>query len=100
MALLNNWYLKTSNNKIYRENDGELRYVVSDLGASFGKTGAITTRSKGRLKDYQKAPFILRHSDETIDFVMRTKPFPLTKLLWPRYYREKAEIRQVTRNVP
>jgi hypothetical protein len=40
--LLNNWDLKTSNNKIYAltdsPNDGRRIYVVRDLGASLGKT--------------------------------------------------------------
>jgi len=100
MALLNNWDLKTSNNKIYEEKDGDLRYVVSDLGASFGRTGAITTRSKGKLKDYRKDPFIQRQSDETVDFVMRTRPSPITKPFRRRYYKEKAQIAEITKNVP
>jgi hypothetical protein len=100
MALLNNWDLKTSNNKLYEEKDGDLRYVVSDLGASFGRTGAITTRSKGKLKDYKKDPFIQRQSNDTIDFVMRTKPSPITKPFRRRYYEGKAQIAEVTKNVP
>src|SRR4051812_14232628 len=42
MALLNNWDLKTANNVILQTTsaDGvtERRYVISDLGATFGKT--------------------------------------------------------------
>jgi hypothetical protein len=38
MALFENWDLKDSNNRILA-GGGELRYVVSDLGATFGKTG-------------------------------------------------------------
>src|ERR1044071_5652027 len=35
MALINNWDLKDSNNKIvYVEKDDELRYIISDLGAT------------------------------------------------------------------
>jgi|tagenome__1003787_1003787.scaffolds.fasta_scaffold20927275_2 hypothetical protein len=100
MALLNNWDLKTSNNKVYEEKDGELHYVVSDLGASFGRTGAIATRSKGNLKDYKRDPFIQHQSEKTVDFVMRTKPFPLTDLFRRRYYKEKVQIAEVTKNVP
>ncbi|HJQ35370.1 MAG TPA: hypothetical protein VJ866_24675 [Pyrinomonadaceae bacterium] len=42
MALLNNWDIKDTNNKVLyvpgREGrDGELRYIVSDLGATFGR---------------------------------------------------------------
>ncbi|HZB46756.1 MAG TPA: hypothetical protein VE360_15980, partial [Pyrinomonadaceae bacterium] len=41
MALLNNWDIKDANNKIFYTR-GELRYVISDLGATFGrvKSGA------------------------------------------------------------
>ena len=42
MALIENWDLKDSNNRVLAvsTNGGtELRYVVSDLGATFGKTG-------------------------------------------------------------
>jgi hypothetical protein len=42
MALIENWDLKDSNNRILAVSGArgaELRYVVSDLGATFGKTG-------------------------------------------------------------
>ena len=42
MALIENWDLKDSNNRILAVNGArgrELRYIVSDLGATFGKTG-------------------------------------------------------------
>jgi hypothetical protein len=42
MALLNNWDIKDTNNKVLYVpgaggRDGELRYIVSDLGATFGR---------------------------------------------------------------
>src|SRR5512146_2964553 len=39
MSLLNNWDLKQVNNSIYVV-DGERRYAVSDVGATFGNTGS------------------------------------------------------------
>jgi len=40
MALMENWDLKDANNRVlYVEEKGELHHVVSDLGATFGKTG-------------------------------------------------------------
>jgi hypothetical protein len=42
MAFIENWDLKDANNKVLwapGANGNELRYVVSDLGATFGKTG-------------------------------------------------------------
>ena len=50
MALLNNWDLKYTNNKVVRPDKksamdpDERIYYVSDLGASFGKTGAIARK--------------------------------------------------------
>jgi hypothetical protein len=57
MALLNNWDLKEINNAIYLV-DGEQRYAVSDLGASFGKTGNIINRSRNDLEGYKGSKFI------------------------------------------
>src|SRR5207245_10551047 len=57
MVLMNNWDLKEINNAIDVV-DGEQRYVVSDLGASFGKTGNTITRSKGDLKGYKESKFV------------------------------------------
>jgi len=50
MALLNNWDLKYTNNKVLRpnkkstEDQDERIYYVSDLGASFGKTGSLARK--------------------------------------------------------
>ena len=74
MALLNDWDLKTENNKIYSENNTERRYVVSDEGASFGRTGGVTTRSKGDLQQYREAETV---GAAAVDFVMATRPLPL-----------------------
>ena len=51
MALINNWDLKEVNNAIYEEKGEGPRYVVSDLGATFGETGnsdyPVKEQSKG-----------------------------------------------------
>ena len=42
MALMENWDLKDANNRVLwvkRDGGNELRYIVSDLGTTFGKTG-------------------------------------------------------------
>jgi hypothetical protein len=49
MALVNNWDLKEVNNVVY-EVDGEQRYVVSDLGATFGKTGTVSAARRATPK--------------------------------------------------
>jgi hypothetical protein len=77
MALLNNWDTKDSNNVIfYVANSGgrsESRYVISDLGATFGKTGSFPllwrlTRSRNHPKDYASAKFIDKVKGERVAF--------------------------------
>ena len=64
MLLLENWDIKDSNNEIIQvKGTNRLRYVVSDLGATFGKTGGLPilwtiTRSRNKPEDYEKAKFI------------------------------------------
>lgn len=74
MALLNNFDLKTLNNKVTRpgkkksSEETRLIHYVNDLGASLGSTGAwytdapilgeIPTGSKGNVKDYADSKFI------------------------------------------
>ncbi len=61
MGLLNNWDLKDTNNKLIYvpgDNGGELRYVISDLGATFGKTGNFITHSRNEPEKYVKTGFV------------------------------------------
>jgi hypothetical protein len=65
MALVNNWDIKDTNNKVlYRADRGELQYVVSDLGATFGrvKSGAPVVwrirRNRNDPEDYFRDPFL------------------------------------------
>ncbi|MEK6299345.1 MAG: hypothetical protein AABO41_01375 [Acidobacteriota bacterium] len=74
MVLMNNWDLKTDNNKVlqYDKDSGgdrdERVYYVSDLGASFGSTGSLVRKilifsdppagSKGKPSDYSHQTFI------------------------------------------
>jgi len=63
MALINNWDLKDSNNVIIKERgDNELRYVISDLGATFGHAGTTPiiwriTRSRNNPEKFAKSNF-------------------------------------------
>jgi hypothetical protein len=59
ICLVNNWDLYTRNNTVYQAN-GQRRYVVSDLGSAFGRTGSAFSRSKGDLEDYSDSPFSIR----------------------------------------
>ncbi|HWN11312.1 MAG TPA: hypothetical protein VNO50_18900 [Pyrinomonadaceae bacterium] len=65
MLFLENWDIKDSNNEIIHvKGTNRLRYVVSDLGATFGKTGGglpfiwTITRSRNNPEDYEKAKFV------------------------------------------
>ena len=82
--LLSNWDFKTSNNRIYREesaNGPVRRYVVQDLGASFGKPrwarsntllallpGKAGTRND--IDDYEETRLVtrIRGSEITLDY--------------------------------
>lgn len=62
MVLLDNWDIKDSNNRILqvRTEGGEveLRYIVSDLGATLGKTGGFASRTRNKPSDFANARFI------------------------------------------
>jgi hypothetical protein len=72
MVMINNWDMKDDNNEILAtrgaNEDGKLRYIISDLGGSFGKTGGIISRSRNKPSDYVKADFIEKVNGDTIDF--------------------------------
>ena len=70
MALINNWDLKDSNNKIIYVPDGggELHYIISDLGATFGKTGNFITHNRNEPKDYAKSDFIEKAEGGRVSF--------------------------------
>lgn len=62
MALLNNWDLKDENNVVLSvkgaDGQNELQYIISDLGATFGKTGGGITHSRNEPENYAKSEFI------------------------------------------
>jgi hypothetical protein len=69
MALLNNWDIKDTNNKVlFVRNEatgrGELQYIVSDLGATFGKVKTNipvvwrVRRNRNDPADYSSDPFV------------------------------------------
>lgn len=98
MCLIDNWDLASDNNSVYQV-DGQRLYLVSDLGASFGKTGNYFTRSKGVLKDYLRAGFIQDANDTRIDLVMHSRPFFLDALQRSNY-RERTRMEQIGKDIP
>ena len=71
MLMVNNWDMKDDNNEILAhkgDTTGELRYIISDLGGTFGKTGGFLSRSRNKPSDYVKADFIKAVRGDVIDF--------------------------------
>jgi hypothetical protein len=77
MALLNNWDLKDVNNAIYTdcEKPGTELYEVSDLGASFGRSGESYTAgmSKNNLREYRRSKFISKVTPDYVSFNFPTR---------------------------
>jgi hypothetical protein len=98
MSLLNNWDLKTINNSVYEIN-GERRYVVSDVGATFGKTGNPATRSKSDVEGCEKSKFIEKTYADYVDFTMHSRPLFIAAVDAPNY-EERSRMEKVTQHIP
>lgn len=74
MLLLSNWDIKNSNNRIIAlKGSDQPRYIISDLGATFGKTGKLPffwrfNRSRNQPADYAKASFVKDVDDNLVEF--------------------------------
>jgi hypothetical protein len=74
MILLNNWDVKKENNRVLvaafpGQQRQEFRYVVTDLGATLGRAGALgEKRSKNNVNDYVTSKFIDGVDDGMVDF--------------------------------
>lgn len=99
MALINNWDLKEVNNAIYQVKGERPRYVVSDLGATFGETGNPLTRSKSNPQDYSKSEFIQKVTPDHVDFFLSSRPFFLTAIDIPNYTK-RTKMQEVVKNIP
>jgi hypothetical protein len=100
MAVMNNWDLKDMNNAVFQVNYGapEQRYMVSDLGATFGATGWIY-QGKDNLKAYSRSKLIGSASDDRVDFSVPGLPAP------ERFFnvvetRRRLSLIWIGRNVP
>jgi hypothetical protein len=98
MSLINNWDLKSVNNSIYAIGD-ERRYVISDLGASFGNTGNSFSRSKSSPKDYANSRFIERSDPEFVDFSMHSRPFIFSAFDISNY-ETRTRMEEITKHIP
>jgi hypothetical protein len=99
MALINNWDLKEDNNAVYDLKGEGVRYVVSDLGASFGQTGNAITRSKSNVGDYSGSKFIQKVTADHVDFFLSSRPFFLSAIDAP-YYAKRTHMQDVVKHIP
>jgi len=102
MALINNWDLKANNNDVYDVYDqgsAAGRHVVSDLGASLGRTGSSFTRSRGVMRDYAETKFIKKVTPEYVDLVMHSRPFFMAIFNFP-YYFTRTRMESVAKHIP
>jgi len=99
MALVNNWDLKEINNSASDTSGGGRQYGISDLGATFGRTGNSLTRSKGVPKDYAETEFIEKVTPTYVDFVGHSRPFFLSLFNF-RNYRFRTQMESVVNHIP
>ena len=99
MALLNNWDLKDVNNRVFDTLAGGEEYGITDLGATFGRTGNVITRSKGVSKDYAHTKFIADVTATHVDFIMQSRPF-LPLIVYPSHYRSRTRMESLVKRVP
>lgn len=99
MALVNNWDLKESNNGIYQVQGRQMRYAVTDLGATFGKTGGDWSRSKDDLEDYLESRFIDEIKPTTVDFRLQSRP-PAPYAVVFTYYSKRTRMEKIAEDIP
>lgn len=99
MALINNWDLKEVNNAVYEQKGGGSRYVVSDLGATFGETGNTVIRSKSNPDDYSNSKFIQKVTAEHVDFVLSSRPLFITAFDVPNY-ATRTHMQDIVKDIP
>lgn len=107
MVLMNNYDARAENNRILlmppRDGTREARYVVSDLGATFGNYGGLGgNRTKGDLAGYVSSVFISEVDEGEVRFAYTTTPTGwgrTTYLLNPFYvageFRKQDDMRAV-----
>ena len=98
MALINNWDLKAVNNGDAAAADGRV-YRITDLGASFGRTGHALRRSKGVATEYAESRFIDKVTATHVDFVLHSRPFFPTVVHIPNY-RFRTRMEGIVKEIP
>ena len=109
MILLNNYDARKANNRIFyvtgrRGRRREVRYVVTDLGATLGRAGGLGgKRSKNNLKDFLSTRFVMGVEDDgSVEFDYDTRPTRLGMftIFYPPYYRGEVKKEKSMRGIP
>lgn len=101
MALISNWDLKDENNAIYRDDDGTERFMVTDLGTSFGASGDRWTEAAGKnnLGEYKKTKFVTNVTEKHVSFSFPRFPPFLYVFDLPHFWHQ-ARLRWIGNDVP
>jgi hypothetical protein len=110
MVLLANYDTRLDNNQIYtvkHPETGELeaRYVVTDIGATFGKVGGLGgTRTKNSLEDFRSSKFIESVENGMVNFDYHTKPKgaggAFASIFGGGYAKRQANKEKAMRSIP
>jgi hypothetical protein len=98
MMMLNNWDAHDTNNRIVRVAGSgvaaELRYMVSDLGATLGKAGGVLEHTKSDVKDYRESDFVKGVEEGVVKFhyTVRPKGLGMFAIIYPPYAGRVADI--------
>jgi hypothetical protein len=102
MALLSNWDLKQENNAVVEDHKtGDQFYEVSDLGASFGRSGKSYSDSitKNNLPAYRRSRFISKVTPTYVDFAFPTHP-PFLYVFNLPFFISKMRTRWIGKHIP
>lgn len=105
MALLNNWDLKDSNTTIYTINEPHSTrevYLVSDVGATFGRPSYYIPSGKSNAKQYARSKFVTKVSPETVSFRSPSAPSLASVFFLPHMIAGiySSRLRSLGRDIP
>ena len=82
--------------------NAELRYEVSDLGASFGTTGLSWSQSrcKGNLKSYEHSNFVRKVTPEYVDLTVPSRPALVFMFFRPGEFKRRMDLRWIGKDIP
>jgi hypothetical protein len=101
MALVRNWDLMADNNAIFEDGSGREIYEVTDVGASFGKTGPSYSdkKAKNNLESFSRGKFISKVTADHVDFKFPTRP-PLIFIFMPKSFFKEAHTSWIGKHIP